>query len=313
MGGYGTNEVRCAVGTGLVIMAICLCCIDKVLVEPIAAADLTRLGTSVNYFGLQEHAPSRRGAPESSSIVGPGGEPTRLRRVKPLVDAVRIGGVSLPLVSAQQWVSEYTSVKIVSAANPYAYPAYDRYECERNDPRRLTDADLLAPGLLNVPVKIRSYYDLQRVRHVLEAGLANDDLDLALAEIDDPVRIAAMVKPLYGVLDLPQSKPWNVNATTLSKVLHRKRPKSLVLHDKWVNTCYVGTNGPVERVNRRSWADYMVAITLAIGNDIRTQLEAFKLLDEATSSPGELTHVRLLDILAWKSKGARPNEAAGTS
>jgi hypothetical protein len=226
--------------------------------------------------------------------------------VRTLAEAVRIGGVSVPLVSAQHWVSEYTSVNNASAANPYAYPAYDRYECERNDPLHLTDADLLAPGLLNVPVKIRSYYGLQRVRHDLEAGLANDDLGLALAEIDDPVRVAAMVKPLYRVLDDPQSKPWNVNATTLSKVLHRKRPKSLVLHDKWVNTCYAGTKGPVKRMKGRSWADYMVAITLAIGHDIRTQLEVFKLLDGATSSPGELTHVRLLDILAWQSKGATP-------
>src|ERR1700745_2443503 len=74
----------------------------------------------------------------------------------------------------------------------------------------------------------------------------------------------------------------------------------------------VGINGPVERVKGRSWSDYMVAITLAIGHDIRTQLDAFKLREEATSSPGELTHVRLLDILAWKSKGATPSEAAGT-
>lgn len=160
-------------------------------------------------------------------------------------------------------------------------------------------------------MKIRSYYDLQRIRPVLEAGLANDDLDLPLAEIEDADRVAAMVKPLYAVLDDPKRKPWNVNATTLSKVLHRKRPQCLVLHDKWVHACYVGTNGPVPRVNDRTWADYMTAVTLAIGEDIRTQPEAFKLLDAATSSPGQLTHVRLLDILAWKSKGATPSESAG--
>lgn len=230
-----------------------------------------------------------------------------------LADGIRIGGVSVPLVTAQRWVSEYTDVNNASATNPYAYPAYDRYEGDRNDPRLLTDADFLAPGLLNVPVKIRSYYDLQRLRPDLEAGLANDDLGVPLAEIDDPARVAAMVKPLYAVLDDPQRRPWNVYATTLSKVLHRKRPKSLVLHDKWVNTCYVGGGGPVERVRDRSWADYMVAITLAIGQDIRTQLELFKLLDQATSCPGELTHIRILDILAWKSKGTAPSVAAEAS
>jgi hypothetical protein len=224
--------------------------------------------------------------------------------VRPLANDIRIGGVSVPFATAQRWVGEYTSVENSWSTNPYAYPAYDRYEGERNDPRRLTDADLLAPGLLNVPVKIRSYYGLQRVRHDLEAGLANDDLGLALAEIDDPTRVAAMVRPLYGVLDDPRRRPWNVNATTLSKVLHRKRPQSLVLHDKWVNACYVGDHGPVGRAKDRTWADYMVEITVAIGNDIRNQLQVFQLLDESTSVPGELTHVRLLDILAWKSRGA---------
>jgi hypothetical protein len=171
------------------------------------------------------------------------------------------------------------------------------------------NADLLAPVLLNVPVKIRSYYGLQRARPELEAGLANDDLGVPLAEIDDPERVAAMVRPLYGVLDNPQRKPWNVNATTLSKVLHRKRPQSLVLHDKWVNACYVGGDGPVQRVRARSWADYMAEITIAIGSDIRNQREMFKLLDESTRSPEELTHVRLLDILAWRSKGVAPKDS----
>lgn len=233
------------------------------------------------------------------------------------LNEVRVGRVSIPLARAQQWVAEYTDARNSSAANPYAYPAYDSYERDRNDPRHLTDADFLAPGLLNVPVKIRSFYDLQRICPNLEAGLANDDLGYALAEIEDPIRVERMVKPLYSVLDAPKAKPWNVNATTLSKVLHRKRPQSLVLHDKWVNACYVSADGPIPRVRNRAWADYMVAITIAIGHDIRSQQAAFKVLDAATSTPGDLTHVRLLDILAWMSRGrgqatlrrdAEPNE-----
>ncbi|MGD1252690.1 DUF6308 family protein [Mycobacterium seoulense] len=134
-----------------------------------------------------------------------------------------------------------------------------------------------------------------------------------LAEIDDPIRIATMVKPLYAVLDDPQTRPWNVSATTLSKVLHRKRPETLVLHDKWVKACYVGDNRPVQLIRGRSWAEYMVAIICAIGEDLRTQPELFQLLDDKTSSPGELTYVRILDILAWKSRGTAPGETAGTS
>ena len=68
---------------------------------------------------------------------------------------------------------------------------------------------------------------------------------------------------------------------------------------------------PIQWDEDRSWSDYMVAITLAIGHDLRTQTEAFDLLGKATSSPGDLTDVRLLDIVAWTSKGAmasRPTE-----
>jgi hypothetical protein len=53
----------------------------------------------------------------------------------------------------------------------------------------------------------------------------------------------------------------------------------------------------------------MAEITIAIGSDIRNQREMFKLLDESTRSPGELTHVRLLDILAWRSKGVAPKDS----
>lgn len=232
----------------------------------------------------------------------------KLRPMQLLADHVLVGGVPIPFRIAQRWVGEYTSVTNARSTYPYAYPAYDRYETERNDPRRLTDADFLAPGLLNVQVKIRSYYALQRVRLDLEMGLANDDLSLPLAEIDDRARVAAMVAPLYGVLDDPQRRPWGVCVTTLSKVLHRKRPQSLVLHDMWVQRCYVGDNRPIQHSKKRTWAEYMVEITCAIGSDIRNQLQMFELLDESTSSPGDLTHARILDILAWKSQGVTPSE-----
>jgi len=58
--------------------------------------------------------------------------------------------------------------------------------------------------------------------------------------------------PLYAVLDGLAAKPWGVEGTTLSKVLHRKRPQSLVLHDRWVRACYVGGDGPVPRAQERS-------------------------------------------------------------
>ena len=226
---------------------------------------------------------------------------------------VRVGNVEIPLATAVGWVRSYTNeARNTTSPRPYAYPAYDRFDRDGNDPGRLTDADLLAPGLLNVPVKIRTFYDLQRIRPVLEDVLRNPELERPLDDLD-AATVSATMAPLYAVLDDPKTKPWNANATTLSKVLHRKRPRVLVLHDRWVRECYVGDSGPVPKVNDRSWADYMTAISTAIGHDIRTQRSAFEALDSATSNPGELTPVRLLDILAWMSRGKTPSEAAATT
>lgn len=218
-------------------------------------------------------------------------------------ELIRVGKVTVPLEAARAWVAEYTSPERVEGRSPYAYPAYDEFENGHNEPSRLTDADLLAPGLLNVPVKLRPYYSLLRIRPRLERALGHHGLVLPLDEIDDSALIDEMVKPLYEVLDDPDDRPWGVNGTTLSKVLHRKRPQSVVLHDRWVRSCYVGKGGPIQKDRSRSWADYMAALTGAIRDDLRSQADQFKELDEATSCPGRLSPVRLLDIVAWTSKG----------
>ena len=61
---------------------------------------------------------------------------------------------------------------------------------------------------------------------------------------------------------------------------------------------------------KRRWAEYMALVTYAIGQDIRDQADRFEELDAAASNPGELSPVRLLDIMAWKSQGAPANDAA---
>jgi hypothetical protein len=223
-------------------------------------------------------------------------------------EKIRVGKVRIALRTAVDWVRDYTDASNTTRSAPYAYPAYDLYEQENNDPRRLSDADLLAPVLLNVRLSIRAFYSLQRIRGAVENGLANEDLQRPLAEFDESERIAGMVKPLYRPLDDMEGEHSGVEGTTLSKVLHRKAPQSLVLHDKWVHACYVGDSGPVPPARRgsRSWADYMTAITIAIGEDIRNQPDEFAQLDAATGAPGRLSQVRLLDILAWKSQGNSP-------
>jgi hypothetical protein len=242
-------------------------------------------------------------------------------------ESVQVGGVRVPLDTACAWVSEYTDAEANrSGKHPYAYPAYDTYQGgPGTDGSRgsgapaggvsrvvLSDGDLLAPVLLNVPVKIRSFYGLQRVRGQLEEALAHPDLAVPLVSITDPERVRAMVAPLYTVLD-GQDRPWRVKATTLSKVLHRKRPQSVVLHDKWLRACYVGDGRPVPPAERRTWAEYMGEITIAVGNDLRTQPEAFTAIEAAVNPTATLSRVRLLDILAWKSQGTPRPDAADTT
>lgn len=199
-----------------------------------------------------------------------------------------------------RWVLEYTDASRNRISDsPYAFPAYDGFDGGSDRPDKLTDGDLLAPTLLNVPVKIRSFYALQAARPKLERALGNDLLARDLASLsDDEVRES--VAPLYDILD--EEPMWNVQATTLSKVLHRKRPASIVLHDRWVRECYLGTPS-VLRATNRSWADYMVLISLAIRDDLSGHADQFARLATASGEAATLSPVRLLDILAWRSKG----------
>ena len=228
-------------------------------------------------------------------------------------DHVRIGRVEVPLETASAWVRDYTdAAHSVVSQRPYAFPAYDRYDGGTTEPDRLTDGDLLAPGLLNVPVKVRSFYGLQRVRGRLEDALRHPVLERPLADVAT-AQLASAVRALYKVLDDPATRPWGVGGTTLSKVLHRKRPHCVVLHDRWVRACYVGDDAPVRSAHHRSWADYMVLITDAVRNDIASQPEAFGVLETAAGERGELSHARLLDILAWNSKGDAPAQGPDES
>lgn len=224
--------------------------------------------------------------------------------------------VAIPWETAVSWLTAYTDEAVNESSatkKPYAYPAYDTYNSDQNDVDKLADSDLLAPILLNVSISLKTYYGLQRVRSEVETALARIDPHLNLA--DDQVsdsQITTLVKPLYAVLDDPGSRPAGVRSTTLSKILHRKRPHFLVLHDKWIRRCYWGEdeNAKVKRDKSRSASDYMVAISQAIAADIKTQRELFQELAERLPSATHLSDLRILDILAWTSQGKQPVESS---
>lgn len=80
-----------------------------------------------------------------------------------------------------------------------------------------------------------------------------------------------------------------------------------MLHDVWVRKCYLGTT-LVPRKADCSWADYMVAVSLAIREDLVSQEPLFADLGTAVATQLGLktcpvTDVRLLDIVAWSSQG----------
>jgi len=212
---------------------------------------------------------------------------------------LRVGRATVAFGDALRWASAYLdAARNRNHPEPYAFPAYDQFDSEDNQPERLTDADLLAPVLLNVGISIRSFYALQALRPRLEKNLL-DIGDLALVEASD-LQLRSLVSPIYNVLDEPGIKPHGVEGTKLSKVVHRKRPNFLVLHDQWVRRCYLGTDA-VPRQDERSWADYMVLLSMAIRDDLITQEDAWRSLQSASASAGmpAVTLPRLLDIVAW--------------
>jgi hypothetical protein len=213
---------------------------------------------------------------------------------------ISVGRVHAPVTQAAQWLRRYTDeVQTRLSAKPFAFPAYDRFHTG-TQPGELNDGDLLAPVLLNVGIGIRSFYGLQTVRSRLEAALGDERLDTPLVAAPDDL-IERRVSEIYRILDDPKSRPYGVSGTKLSKIVHRKRPAFLVLHDRWVRACYVGNGAPVPNVEKQSWADYMVILTKAIRADLITGATTIAALREEIPSVGELSDVRVLDILAWNA------------
>jgi hypothetical protein len=208
--------------------------------------------------------------------------------------SLRVGDHEVTIEQAEAWLQEYIKDDR-SRERPYAFPAYDRYQ-PGSDPDRLSDGDLLAPVLLNVGVSIRAFYDLQALTGRLDAVLVAIDRDLTL-EAASESQVEHLVTELYAVIDERPGKPRDVGVTKLSKVLHRKRPHFLILHDQQVQACYR------QRVcypkPERSWARYMVDVSLAVRQDLRSQVPAFDRLSAVSGATGTLSRVRLLDILAW--------------
>jgi hypothetical protein len=182
--------------------------------------------------------------------------------------------------------------------NPYL----DRFEsgcpdlrCEAQD----RDGDLLPPTLLNAAPKIAAFFSLQSAREQLEAGLWATPTSVTLGAAVEDASLARRMQTLVGILDGPSLR--GVKLTTLTKVIHRKRPAFMPLHDKFVKACYVGTQEsfPMHLDRHRTWVQYWVIMATAIERDLGNQVDICAHLGALAGE--NVAALRVLDVVAWKA------------
>lgn len=87
--------------------------------------------------------------------------------------------------------------------------------------------------------------------------------------------------------------------TTLSKVLHRKRPSFIPLWDSNVEQVYQGgTPAKVPRVKGRSWEVFMPLFGAAVQADLQREADFWSGIVAMAPGP-PITPLRALDIVAW--------------
>ncbi|WP_345447781.1 DUF6308 family protein [Arthrobacter gyeryongensis] len=204
---------------------------------------------------------------------------------------LKVGGATVGLDDAKVWARTY----LVERPQTSAYPAYDGYPGSPGD--SVEPQDLLAVSLLNVsnnPIPV--YYGLERLMASMNERLMDPSIAGDLATADEKT-LEAIVR-LFGVLESTPVK--YVRLTTLSKVLHRKRPDLLPLFDDNIRFCYSECEGaPVPYEDDRSHADYRRAWLIALQRDLATQLPYWE--EIAAMAPGpKITPLRALDIIGWE-------------
>lgn len=202
-----------------------------------------------------------------------------------------VGGETVSLDEARGWATEY----LVGRPGTSAYPAYDGYPGADTD--SVGPQDLLAAALLNVSNKpLRVYYGLEGQMELLNERLRHPDLKGSLSDASEGTREA--IADLFDVLE--ERPADNVKLTTLSKVLHRKRPELLPLFDAKIAHCYTDCpEAPVPKVRKRSKRDYRIAWLEALQYDLKSQHDLWSEIADIAPGP-KITPLRALDIIGWE-------------
>ena len=210
---------------------------------------------------------------------------------------VRVGALDVPLSEAAGWVTAYFDADSnVKSKEPYAYPAYDDFTAG-SGPDELNDGDLLSPVLLNVRASIEAFHGLQAIRENLQVGLARTPPAVTLGAAVEDGSLRDRLDGFVGVLDSNPTR--GVKLTTLTKILHRKRPMFLPLHDQFVAACYLGglPRHPMKRARARTWVEYWTQMCTAIHGDLADRPSGWEKLGALTPRP--VSPLRLLDVVAW--------------
>ena len=203
---------------------------------------------------------------------------------------VRIGGVEVERELALQSASSY-----LSRRDRFGYPAYDSFGSE-GGPWQISDADLVAPVLLNAEMNSRTFYALEGIRDHLENWLVTVPLDARLIEAG-PTELAQLGE-LFSVLD-SDNLPVDARGSLLAKVMHRKRPAFIPLYDRFVDYCYRGTeNAPIPKDRSRGWRAFLPLLGQGIIDDLRAGQDFFQQVAGLAQGP-VITQLRALDIVAW--------------
>ncbi len=204
---------------------------------------------------------------------------------------LQVGAFSIPQTQAQGWIEKYTAH---DAPEPYAWRFYDELETG-SGPNEVSGGDLLAPTLMNAPPSLTAFKSLTHARSDLEKKLRLVPLGVDLLDADD--QTITRIGGLFAILDAPERDGFGM--TTLSKVLHRRRPGLIPLYDRRVRRAYVSARGaPVPTKRNRSWQDFATALVRAMRHDLDQDQSLWR--DWANRFGA--TPLRLLDIVAW-SKG----------
>ncbi|MFJ9889494.1 DUF6308 family protein [Streptomyces sp. NPDC091287] len=214
-----------------------------------------------------------------------------------------MGGRSINVETAARWVSSYfdeaanRAAAVAKYGRPFAYPAYDRMATGsgRDD---LNDGDLISPLLLNAGPTITAFYSLQSVLPSLLSGLAAVPPHLTLQSAVCDGRHRKLIEGLIGALDAPERIP-GVGLTTLTKILHRKRPLFIPLFDRRVKACYLGLGDryPMHPVSGRTDTTFFSTLAECMVDDIVRQPNHWAALK--AEAPEGTSLLRVVDVVAW--------------